>query len=205
MANRLNRGFSQLRDDELDNVAQSIINQTSTSGLLALPNAKLTAATDALSVYQGALAMPKGTAARETAVAEARATLEEALQKLAAELEDIPNVTDAQLATTGYTLRKTAVHTTDPVAAPANVRLKLTGTSGEVQALCDSVARAKTYQLQFTQDPNGGTWSDGGTFGNTRGMIIKGLTRAKDYWVRVRAIGPDGPGAWSDPATILVA
>jgi hypothetical protein len=47
--------------------------------------------------------------------------------------------------------------------------------------------------------------ADGGTFASTRGIGITGLTRGKDYWARIRAVGPNGPGAWSDPATILVA
>jgi hypothetical protein len=59
--------------------------------------------------------------------------------------------------------------------------------------------------VQHTLDANAGPWNDGGTFGSTRGITIGGLTRTKDYWMRVRAVGPDGPGAWSDPATILVA
>ena len=34
---------------------------------------------------------------------------------------------------------------------------------------------------------------------------VAGLLRGKDYLVRIRAVGADGPGLWSDPATILVA
>jgi hypothetical protein len=37
-------------------------------------------------------------------------------------------------------------------------------------------------------------------FGNIHGMKIAGLRRGKEYWVRVRAVGPDGPGGWSDPS-----
>ena len=44
-----------------------------------------------------------------------------------------------------------------------------------------------------------------GTFASTRGIGMTGLTRGKDYWARIRAVGPNGAGAWSDPATILVA
>jgi hypothetical protein len=93
----------------------------------------------------------------------------------------------------------------EPVAAPANVRLKQTGVSGVLQVMCDAVPRAQASELRYTLDPNGGPWTDGGTFASTRGVGITGLTRGKDYWARIRAVGPNGPGAWSDPATILVA
>jgi hypothetical protein len=53
-------------------------------------------------------------------------------------------------------------------------------------------------------DPQGTTWTDVGTFGSTRGVTIGGLERGKDIWVRVRAVGGNGPGAWSDPATTMV-
>ena len=36
-------------------------------------------------------------------------------------------------------------------------------------------------------------------------LIVNGETRGKDYWSRIRAVGPNGPRAWSAPATILVA
>jgi len=47
--------------------------------------------------------------------------------------------------------------------------------------------------------------ADGGTFASTRGIGMTGLTRGKDYWARIRAVGPNGADAWSDPATILLA
>ena len=200
---RLNRGFSQLRDTELDNKAQTII--TGVSTLLPLPNAAVTAVTTALNDYQAALAMPGKTDARDAAVKATRAALENSLQMLAATLEMLPGITDEQLATTGFDLPKPRTHTSEPVAAPGNLRLRLNGTSGEVEVLCDSVPRAKAYEAQFALDPNAAQWTDAGTFPNTRSITIQGLQRAKDYWVRVRAVGPTGTGAWSDPATILVA
>jgi len=45
----------------------------------------------------------------------------------------------------------------------------------------------------------------GGTFASTRGIGTTGPTRGKDYWARIRAVGPNGAGAWSDPTTILLA
>lgn len=109
------------------------------------------------------------------------------------------------LATSGFDMRKAPTLTSDPVTAPGNVRLKQTGVSGVVQVMCDAVTRAQAYELQYTLDPNAGPWTDGGTFASTRGIGMTGLTRGKDYWARVRAVGPNGAGAWSDPATILVA
>jgi hypothetical protein len=44
--------------------------------------------------------------------------------------------------------------------------------------------------------PNGTNWTDVGMFGSTRRVIISGLERGKDIWVRVRAIGGNGPGGW---------
>src|SRR5438067_13742291 len=142
MANKLNRGFGQLRDTELDNKAQSIITALTGNAAFPTPNPTLAMVTTALTDFKSALAMPERTAARDAQVASTRAGLEALLQNLAASLELTPNVTDAQLATTGYELRKPVSHTSDPVAAPGNVRLKSTGTSGEVQVLCDSVTRA---------------------------------------------------------------
>jgi hypothetical protein len=202
--NRLNTGFTRVRDEDLDNKVQTIIKALTGNVNFPAIAALLTALGAALTAFQDALALPAGVV-RDTEVAATRATLTTQLEQLARTLELTPNVTEAMLATTGYDLRQAGARTNAPVDAPGNVRLQSTGTSGEVKVLFDSVNRAKSYEVQFTLDPNTGQWTDAGTFPSSRGVLLTGLTRAKDYWVRVRAIGPDGPGGWSDPATILVS
>jgi hypothetical protein len=134
----------------------------------------------------------------------ARDDLAQTLETLGRNLEQTAGVTDADLATTGFDLRKTGSRSDQPVDAPGDVRLSGTGASGEMKLVCDPVDRAKSYEVQYSLDANAGPWTDAGTFPNTRGIVIKGLQRGKDYCARIRAVGPTGPGAWSDPATIMV-
>jgi hypothetical protein len=201
--NKLNSGFSKLSDDEFDDKALAIWTALTNNPSFPDPIPKLGDLLNFIQAYQTALAMPPGQP-RDEAVAEKRATLANSLDKLARNLELTTNVTDAMLATSGFDLRKQPVTSGEIVGAPGNVRLKQTGVSGVVQVMCDAVSRASAYELQYTQEPNAGPWSDGGTFASTRGIGISGLTRGKDYWARVRAVGTKGPGSWSDPATILV-
>jgi hypothetical protein len=202
--NKLNTGFTRIKDEELDNKADTVINAL--TGNLNFPGvaALLAALVLALKNFRDALAMPPGPA-RDAAIAETRPVLTTQLEQMARTLELTPDVTDAMLATTGFDMRAPVVRTGAAVDAPGDVRLKLTGTSGQVQVLFASVNRAKSYEVQFSLDPSTGQWTDAGTFGSSRNLFLNGLPRAKDVWVRVRAVGPDGPGGWSDPATILVA
>jgi hypothetical protein len=201
--NKLNSGFSKLPDDEFDNKADSILIALTGNSNFPSPVPTLADLKTSLGDYQKALAMPPG-APRDVAVKEKRAPLATLLDKLARNLELTPDVKDSMLATSGFELRKVPTPSGEVVAAPGNVRLKQTGVSGVVQVLCDAVDRASAYEMQYTLDPNNGPWTDGGTFASTRGVGITGLTRGKDYWARVRAVGTAGPGPWSDPATILV-
>jgi hypothetical protein len=201
--NKLNSGFTKLADDQFDNKAQSIVAALTGNANFPSPTPTLASITSQLTAYQSALAMQPGQA-RDAQVTATRTLLADSLDKLARGLELTPNVTDAMLATSGFDLRKSPVFSAETVAAPGNVRLKQTGVSGVVQVMCDAVPRASAYELQYTQNPNDNSWTDGGTFASTRGIGITGLTRSKDYWARVRAIGTNGPGPWSDPATILV-
>lgn len=64
--------------------------------------------------------------------------------------------------------------------------------------------RGLTYDVEWALEPNTGTWSDAGSFPSMRGILLSGLTRGKDIWVHVRALGTAGNGLWSDPATLTV-
>jgi hypothetical protein len=205
MKNILNRGFSQLSVDQLVTKVTFIIAQLTTNPNFATTTptiAQLQAALDALTQ---ALAIANPDAQKQAVIA-ARGTLEQVLDDLADNLETTANNDPVKLATTGYDLRKETTPTSDPLPIPQNLRLKLTGVSGQVQLLFDPSQRAKGYQVQTTIDPSTGTWKDYDTFSSSRGITLQGFDRAKDIWVRVRAIGPNNTkSGWSDPATILVS
>ncbi|HEY2615425.1 MAG TPA: hypothetical protein VGI42_06920 [Chthoniobacterales bacterium] len=205
MQNILNSGFAHLTPEVLYQTGLSI-----TTALTGNPN--FTTTDPALAVIlsdldelKQALGMPKGQA-RDQAILAARRKLEGHLADLATNLEKTASGDRVKLATTGFGLRKQAGQSSDAPSTPLNLRLKATGVSGEVQVLFEASPRAKSYQVQTSLDPNGGVWTDYDPFSSTRGIVLKGLLRAKDIWVRVRAIGPNNTkSGWSDPATILVS
>lgn len=192
-------------DDEFVTKVAFIIAQLTGNPSFVTTDPTLAALQTALDALKQAMLLPNPQA-RDAAVTAARATLEQILENLADNLEKTANNDPVKLATTGFDLRKDPGQTGEAPIIPANLRLKLTGTSGELQVLFDASGRAKSYQVQTTLDPNAGPWTDYDTFSSSRGIIVKGLPRAKDVWVRVRAIGPNNTkSGWSDPATILVS
>jgi hypothetical protein len=204
MQHKLNTGFSQLPETDFDNKAGFIIQQLTGNAAFPTTTPTLASVGTALDAYRKAVES-KGPG-RTEAVRKARGDLELILGQLAVNLESKANVTDAELATTGFDMRKPRSLTDALVEAPQNLRLKSTGVSGEIQIMCEPVDRAKAYQVQKSLDPEPNTgWTDAGTFASTRGMSLGSLDRAKDIWIRVRALGPNGSGPWSDPATILVS
>ena len=65
-------------------------------------------------------------------------------------------------------------------------------------------ARAWIHQVESTLDPVNGPWKAVPAFGSSRGMKLKGLTRGKNYYVRVRAVATgQNRGARSDIANAL--
>jgi hypothetical protein len=75
--------------------------------------------------------------------------------------------------------------------APENLRLSLTGISGELYLRFDRVANAANYSAQSAQSPDG-PWQGQELSTSTR-VTIKGLTPGKVYWVRAGANGSAGP------------
>lgn len=205
MINILNRGFSQLSDDAFFTKVGAIITALTNNPNFPTTDPKLVDLQAAVGLLNQAMTMAPGQA-RDEAVAAQRRAVEQMLEDLADNLEKTALNDPVKLATTGFDLKKTPSQTGEAPPIPQNVRLRLTGTSGEAQVFCDASERAKGYQVQTAPDPNAGPWTDYDTFSSTRSMILRGLTRAKDIWVRVRAIGPNNTkSGWSDPATILVS
>ena len=75
---------------------------------------------------------------------------------------------------------------------------------GEIDVQHDPVSGAKTYEVQLTTvDPVAGPWVTKCTPTTSR-CSIQNLTSGQRVWVRSRALGVNGPGNWSDPATKIV-
>jgi hypothetical protein len=94
---------------------------------------------------------------------------------------------------------------TDPGARARSWTVAVRGGNKAAFGL-DPSERARGYEVQIALDPMAGPWVTYDTFTSSRGIILTGQPRAKDIWVRVRAIGPNNTkSGWSDPATILVS
>ncbi len=95
-----------------------------------------------------------------------------------------------------------------PTPRVQNVRLTVGDSVGTIDVAWNSLLRkASSYQLQsatnLAGDPNTATWTNHDPV--TKSSTTLGpFTSGTRLWIRARAIGTNGPGDWSDPATIIV-
>jgi hypothetical protein len=201
---QLNSGFTELNAQQLATKVAYIIGQLTGNLHFPAPAPTLAAIGALLATLQTALIMPKGSA-RQSAIDAARPPLEAAMQQLAGNLEATANGNLAMLGTSGFQLHKESAQTDRAPDAPQNVRLRNMEASGDVQFVFAASGRAKSYQIQTTDDPVNGVWKNYDPVSSSRKVVVHGLPRAKDVWGRVRALGPNNTmSAWSDPATTLV-
>ncbi|MCG3148101.1 MAG: hypothetical protein PCFJNLEI_01923 [Verrucomicrobiae bacterium] len=97
-------------------------------------------------------------------------------------------------------------------ATPRVLNLKLSAgdSAGEVDSAWNSLYKdgVKSYEVQtvlnpLNNDPSAGPWQQHPSVTKSK-CTLAGFTSGARIWQRVRAIGPQGPGDWSDPATIIV-
>ncbi|MDD5034919.1 MAG: fibronectin type III domain-containing protein [Methylococcaceae bacterium] len=137
-----------------------------------------------------------------------RATLVEHLKALAGYLEVVAKGDTTKLLRTGYDLRKDIVHGTGtiPLSAPSGFIAKHGKLSGSIVLHATNIPGAVSYEAHYTDgDPaNEESWKDAGTFPGCNRIDIGGLVLGKLYWFRIRAIGNNGAGAWTDPASVII-
>jgi len=97
-----------------------------------------------------------------------------------------------------------------PTPRAVNLKLSIGDAAGQVDGDWDSLYRqgVKSYEVQtvinpLNNDPNSGSWAQQPTVTKSK-CTLAGFASGARIWVRVRAIGPNGLGEWSDPATIIV-
>ena len=110
----------------------------------------------------------------------------------------------ALLSSSGYPLASASVPSSTPPGQILNLFLTAGDAAGTLDLSFDPDSLAKTYEVQITTThPIDGPWVTVAqpTVSSTK---LTGLTSGQRVWTRVRGIGSNGPGAWSDPATKIV-
>lgn len=75
---------------------------------------------------------------------------------------------------------------------------------GEIDLNWNPVSGAKSYEIQTSTDPNTpSSWAFKDNATKSK-VTLSGLTSASRIWMRVRAIGANEKGGWSDPAESVV-
>ncbi|MCB1087715.1 MAG: fibronectin type III domain-containing protein [Verrucomicrobiae bacterium] len=92
-----------------------------------------------------------------------------------------------------------------------SVMLKVTGLEvtagdddGEADLMWDPQEGASSYEIQCSPDPNvPAGWIHAG-ISTKSSKTLANQTSGARCWFRVRAVGPNGEGPWSDPAVVTV-
>ena len=108
------------------------------------------------------------------------------------------------LSATGYDLADDNSAATTPPGMVDNLKLTAGDLAQTLDGAFDPEPLAYTYEVQLTTvDPINGPW-DTVLTPTASSFKLTGLTSGQRVWVRVRAIGSKGAGAWSDPFTKIV-
>ena len=109
-----------------------------------------------------------------------------------------------KLTATGYDLAASNNTSSAPPDVIDNLKLTAGDAAQTLDGGFDPDELAYTYDVQMTTvDPVNGPWV---TMMSVTASVFQltGLTSGQRVWVRVRGVGANGPGGWSDPYTKIV-
>ena len=121
--------------------------------------------------------------------------------QIVAHVDSVSGGDEAKILSAGLDTRAAATATTQPPPQPAALDATAGDRDGELDASWDTVAGAKSYVIEISEDPPTPTsWKHAGVSTKSK-FTIEGLQSGKRYWIRVAAINTAGQSGWSDPAT----
>jgi len=134
----------------------------------------------------------------------ARQALANALDSEGAYVQNQSGGDEVQILSTGFTVR---AHGTPvgPMAQVQNLSVTEGDGPGMVDAHWDPTAGASSSEVASCPgpDPAAGVYTSAALV-TASSTTLTGLTSGTRVWIKVRAIGSQGPGPWSDPATKIV-
>lgn len=104
----------------------------------------------------------------------------------------------AALATAGFPLRSSPTPIGN-LPAPGNLRATMGDLEGQIDLIWDAVKGASSYIVECKEHETAQPWTQTKLLNQSR-MTVTGLTSGKIYAFRVRALGSNGEGPWSDEA-----
>lgn len=134
----------------------------------------------------------------------ARVVMEGFLTSAAPYLQALAAGDVEKLEQTGYELSKERGPASSELPGqPQNVRLKHGDVGGSFNMSCKADKLAMSYEAQLGTDPNSeASFTIQVISGGCRKIVIPGVTPGTVYYGRLRAIGRNGMGPWSDVAQL---
>ena len=100
---------------------------------------------------------------------------------------------------------RSAAGSKDVTAAPAGLTAKHGPASGTVIVKTRKLAGAGSYEIQISLEPgNEASWQTTGHSIHCSHMEIKGQVPGSKCYIRVRGLGANGPGPWSEPISLII-
>ncbi len=129
-----------------------------------------------------------------------RASVEDALRTLAGQVHEVAQGDINLIHDAGMQASNEASPVT--VTQALNLRLAPSDHEGELIAQWDPVRGARFYQVQVSTDTSSppANWHDKTNTTKARARLNDTLVSGTKAWVRVRAVGSNNEGAWSDVA-----
>lgn len=200
---KVSLGFTKLSDPQLIVFCDHVIDCMTGNADYPTPSPTLSSLQISLTAFQGAAAAAKGGGVILTAQKNAaRTTLIDKVRTLAFYVQQECASDLATLLSSGYEATK-APTPVGVLPAPEGVTLNHGTLSGSLNLRANGLNNAASYEMQKTTDlTTPSTWETV-ELGTAPRATFEDLVPGTTYWGRIRGIGSEGPGAWSEPVKAM--